>query len=144
MQRRNFLSLIGAAAVAPALPAIGAPTSVAATATGYNRYMYGLAVFQARTRASITAADLVTRLGVSAPQASAMINEMSARGVLSSVTGAARIAATAPPRKPYVRKMLRQIAEMTHDPADPPKSNTLKSAPASARPVHTQCTSCDN
>ena len=139
MHRRRFLSLIGATAVAPALPAMGAPASAAA---GYNRYMYGLAVFQARTRAHITAADLAARLGVSPSQASAMMGEMTARGVLSSLTGAVRVAATPAPRKPYLRKALRRIAETLAEGAE--NQETPQSERSSARPVHTVCTACDN
>ena len=47
--------------------------------------MYGLAVFHARTRASISVADLVSKLRVSAATAEAMMGEMSARGVLAPV-----------------------------------------------------------
>lgn len=82
MKRRGFLSLLGAAGLAPVLPALPA---VPAAAAGYNRYMYGLAVFHARTRASITAADLAAKLRVGLGTAEAMVGEMTAKGVLSPV-----------------------------------------------------------
>jgi hypothetical protein len=115
MKRRHFLSMLGAATVAPALPAFGAQGSVAAAAAGYNRYMYGLAVFHARTRASVSAVDLISRLKVSAVQANAMMGEMSASGVLSQATGAVRVATSVSPRQPYIRKALREIAEWVED-----------------------------
>ncbi len=83
MRRRGFLSLVSAAAVAPALPAISAP---AVTAT-YNRYMFGLAVFHARTRAHVSAAGIAFRLKVTTVQAEAMIAEMAAKGMVTPVLG---------------------------------------------------------
>jgi hypothetical protein len=44
--------------------------------------MYGLAVFHARTRASVSAADLISKLRVSAATAEAMMGEMRIKGVL--------------------------------------------------------------
>ncbi|MGJ8546244.1 MAG: hypothetical protein ACSHWZ_12445 [Sulfitobacter sp.] len=127
MKRRAFLSLIGAAAAAPALPAFGvqggaavfAVSGAVSRAAGYNRYLYGLAVFQARTRASLNAADLIARLKVSAPQAQAMMHEMTARGVLSpALGGTVQVARAAAPRAPYLRRALR--------PARPDLPNLLK------------------
>lgn len=83
MKRRGFLSMISAAAVAPALPAMAAP---AVTAT-YNRYMFGLAVFHARTRAHVSAAGIAFRLKVSTIQAEAMIAEMATKGMVTPVLG---------------------------------------------------------
>lgn len=89
MNRRHFVRLLGAAVAAPAMPAPVAmpaarPASAAAGAA-YSRTLYGHAVFHARTRASLSAADLMTRLKVSAAQAEALMGEMSARGVLTPV-----------------------------------------------------------
>lgn len=136
MKRRNFLSLIGAASLAPALPSFGASSAVAA---GYNRYMYGLAVFHARTSAGLTTADLMSRLGISTPQARAMMGEMTKRGVLSGGAGVVTKTAYAAPRKPYVRKILRQIAD--HLETDTPNQKT---GPAYAHAVRVPCTPCDN
>ena len=130
MKRRKFLSLIGAASLAPALPTFGAPASTS-VAAGYNRYMYGLAVFHARTRKSLTTADLMARLKVNSVQAKAMMGEMSAHGVFSSVTGSVRIATTTAQRKPYVRKALRQLDEWldqsTSEAAEPKSDSALSS-----------------
>jgi len=111
MQRRQFLSLIGASALAPVLPAPSFGTGV--VQAGYTRYMYGLAVFHARTKGAVTACDLAARLGVTGPQASAMVREMTTRGIVSATTGALRTATPALPRKPYVRRILRQITNHT-------------------------------
>ena len=83
MKRRGFLRLLGAAAVAPVLPA-----PVAAQAVSYNRYTYGLAVFHARTRAHVSARGLAHCLKVSLPQAEAMIAEMASAGHVTPVLGA--------------------------------------------------------
>jgi len=83
MKRRGFLTMLGAATVAPALPSVAAP---AVTAT-YNRYMFGLAVFHARTRAHISAAGIAYRLKVTTVQAEAMIAEMTGKGMVTPITG---------------------------------------------------------
>ncbi len=85
MKRRAFLSMFGAAAVAPALPAMAAPAAQA----GYSRYMYGLAVFHARTRPHVSARGLAHVLKVSAPQAEAMIAEMASKGLVKPLLGGA-------------------------------------------------------
>jgi hypothetical protein len=73
--------MLGAAIAAPALPMV-APAPVAAT---YSRYMYGLAVFHARTRAHVSVRGLALGLRVSQAQATAMIAEMSSGGLVTSV-----------------------------------------------------------
>ncbi|THH36200.1 hypothetical protein E4Z66_14215 [Aliishimia ponticola] len=84
MRRRQFLSLLGAAGMAPALP-MPAARAAAVGAAGYNRYMYGLAVFHAHTRASISAVDLAGKLKVSLGTAEAMLGEMTAKGVVGPI-----------------------------------------------------------
>ncbi|MEO9864875.1 MAG: hypothetical protein ABJO29_03210 [Yoonia sp.] len=81
MKRRGFLTMFGAAIAAPALP-MAAPAPAAAV---YSRYMYGLAVFHARTRAHVSARGLALGLKVSTTQAEAMIAEMTANGLVKSV-----------------------------------------------------------
>ena len=98
MQRRNFLTMIGATALAPALPAFGA--SRAAAAAGYNRYQYGLAVFHARTRANISAAGIAHRLKVSIPQAEAMIGEMVDSNFVKPALGGSNVRAISNITKP--------------------------------------------
>lgn len=83
MYRRNFLTVAGAAVLAPLVPAQALPT------LGYSRTQYGLAVFHARTRASLSAADLMRRLNVSGAAADAMIAEMKTSGVIAPITNVA-------------------------------------------------------
>jgi len=84
MKRRTFLMGLGGAA---ALPVVPAP---AVQAAGYNRYMYGLAVFQARKSATVNATTLMSKLKVSALQAEAMIGEMAADGYLAQASTMAK------------------------------------------------------
>jgi 3-isopropylmalate/(R)-2-methylmalate dehydratase small subunit len=84
MKRRGFLTMLGAAVAAPALPAV----SSAPAAAAYNRYMYGLAVFHARTRAHVSARGIAYCLKVSTAQAEAMISEMTKNGLVKPVFGA--------------------------------------------------------
>ncbi|MEY1554172.1 hypothetical protein AB3Y40_00925 [Yoonia sp. R2331] len=86
MKRRGFLGMFGAAIAAPIMPAMGGTVATAAT---YNRYTFGLAVFHARTRAHVSARGLAYCLKVTVPQAEAMIGEMSAKGMVRPVLGAA-------------------------------------------------------
>ena len=99
MKRRNFLTMMGATALAPALPAFGAPVSVAAG--DYNRYQYGLSVFHARTRANISAAGIAHRLKVSMPQAEAMIGEMIESNYVKPVLGGSKVKAISNITKPH-------------------------------------------
>jgi hypothetical protein len=77
LKRRSFLAVFGAAIPAPALP-MAAPTHASAA---YSRYMYGLAVFHARTRAYVSARGLK----VSQSQAKAMIAEMTTSRLVKPV-----------------------------------------------------------
>jgi len=88
MKRRNFLTMLGAAASVPLMPA-PALTAAPAVAVSYNRYQYGLAVFHARTRSSLGVADLMSRLNVSGATAQAMMVEMKASGVIAPVVNSA-------------------------------------------------------
>ena len=78
MNRRKFLSLGAATAATPLLPALSFSSAVAPVS--FNGYQYGLAVFHARTRASLSAAELASRLRVSTPIAQGMIAKMRADG----------------------------------------------------------------
>ena len=81
MSRRGFLSMLGSAAVMPAVPLRGAFAAPAAAA-GYSRYMFGLGVFHAATQPTLTAAELASQLRIPLEQSSVMIAEMQAKGVL--------------------------------------------------------------
>ena len=95
MKRRGFLAMIGAAAVAPLMPAAGT-----AQAVTYNRYTYGLAVFHARTRAHVSARGIAHCLKVSVPQAEAMIAEMANNGLVKPVFGGPNVRAVSNILKP--------------------------------------------
>ena len=134
IKRRGFLAMLGAAGLAPALPAGG--TSVAAA--GYNRYMYGLAVFHARTRASLSAADLIARLKVNAVQAEALMGEMTARGVVAPVAHAAGgvVRAIDPNGSRPVQsigKTLRKVADWIDEDTAPADEETPPTAEAEAQ-----------
>lgn len=75
MNRRHLLSLMGAAAAAPALPP-AAFARVPALGKTKGLYAYALAVFHARIRPEITAADLALRLKVRPHVADQMIQRM--------------------------------------------------------------------
>ncbi len=83
MKRRNFLRSIGAVSL---MPLISAPLKAvgmgAVSQAPYSRYVYGLGVFHARTKASITAADLATKLAISQTQAHAMMGEILSNNVI--------------------------------------------------------------
>lgn len=81
MKRRRFLTLFGAALTTPALPLHAS----AAPAAAYSRYLYGLAVFHARTHAHVSVRGLALRLKVTPTQAQAMLGEMSAAGIVRPV-----------------------------------------------------------
>ena len=89
MERRNFLQMLGAAVAVPVVP--GSTMRAVASGAGYNRYMYGLAVFHARTRGSLTAADLATKLRVGSTTAHAILGEMSASRVISPALGSSSV-----------------------------------------------------
>jgi hypothetical protein len=131
MQRRSFLSMIGAASLTPLLPAIGASAPAAAMANGYNRYQYGLAVFHARTRIGLNAADLIAKLRVNPAQAHAMMGEMSASGILTrGASGAVTVSSNRITSKPYVRKALRQIIDGA---CDAPIEQTAETQPSGSQ-----------
>jgi hypothetical protein len=120
MKRRSFLSMMGAAGLVPAMPALAQPAPVAA---GYNRYMYGLAVFHARTRATVSVADLMTRLKVGSGPAEAMIGEMTAKGVIKpTLQSAGGLMRVIDPHhrssKIDVRSAVRRTAEWLQDDQD--------------------------
>ena len=87
MKRRSFLTMIGGAALAPALPNMGA---IAPATAGYSRYQYGLAVFHARCRTNVSAAGIAHRLKVTLPQAEAMMSEMVRANYVTPVAGGTR------------------------------------------------------
>lgn len=85
MNRRGFLSMLGSAAVMPAIPMRGVLAAPAAVAS-YSRYMFGLCMFHASGKASLTATELATRMRIPLEQSKSMIAEMQAKGVLKTGT----------------------------------------------------------
>jgi 3-isopropylmalate/(R)-2-methylmalate dehydratase small subunit len=118
MQRRHFLTMMGAAAAAPALPALGAHVQAAA---GYNRYQYGLAVFHARTRTQISAAGIAHTLKVTLPQAEAMISEMVDANFVKPVLGGTRVKAISKITKPDMLGFKRAARASRHAAKQPIK-----------------------
>ena len=133
MRRRGFLTILGAAASAPLLPAVparaagaaGAGVAGAATRTGYQKLLYGFAKFHAQTRASLTAEELIPRLGVNARTAEALMGRLAADGVVKPALGAApgvmrgvrRIGAAADAPEPTAlgRRLARWSDGLSHE-----------------------------
>ena len=130
MQRRHFMTLMGAAALAPVLPAAGG--RAAAAMAGYNRYQYGLAVFHARTRTHISAAGIAHRLKVSVPQAEAMIGEMVESNFVKPVLGSSKVKAISNITKPdflgFERAAQRSTTAANADPRSTLKNSERTSS----------------
>lgn len=75
MKRRQFLSMFGAAAAAPLMPALG-------SAAGYTRTTYELAIAHAKKYPLVSVGGLSKRIGIATPQAEAIIKQMSSEGLL--------------------------------------------------------------
>ena len=78
MRRRGFLGMLGAAVASPAIPMV-------APSAGFSRASYGLAMAHARKYPLVSVRGLVNRLGLSAPEAKAIITSMSSDGVLGGI-----------------------------------------------------------
>lgn len=74
MKRRSFLSFLGAATVAPALPALGAAAPSQAAVS--------LATAHARRYPYISVIGLSRRIGVSEVEAKGLMHELSRQGIL--------------------------------------------------------------
>lgn len=87
MKRRGFLTLLGAAGLAPALP--GLPVAAgSATSSG----LYARALAHAQTRASVSAKGLAHCLKISASQADALMARLRTQGAIAPTQGALRVA----------------------------------------------------
>ena len=109
MNRRGFLRALAAAVALPAVPgrAIGAAKGTAATVAGTS-YTYGLAVFHARTRSSVTAAELAARTGVTPGQAARTIERLLAeRHIVPGALPGSYTAANPYLQNPALREMVR-------------------------------------
>ena len=129
MKRRGFLAMLGASIAAPVLAVAAAPQSIAAAT--YNRTIYGMAVFHARTRAHITVRGLATRMQVTPIQAKAMIAEMSQAGLVVPVgAGGDSVRAVSRIYEPRTLHVPRRKVERTNV----SKVETVKgSSPTAAR-----------
>lgn len=78
MRRRSFLGMFGAAVAAPALP-------MAMPVAGVSQASYGLAAAHAQKYPLVSVMGLTKRIGLSPAQAQAVIQKMSAEGVLGAV-----------------------------------------------------------
>jgi len=137
MKRRNFLSIMSGAAIAPVLPlrAVQVAASTSAAGGGYARLLYGLSVYHAQVGGAASAVDLMPRLGVTATKAKALVAEMAAKGVVSpaaaSSTGMFRLTRRASPTTTSSRlaKWLdRQVVESA--PADLETKTEICAEPA--------------
>ena len=88
MQRRRFLSLIGAAGAAPLIPGAAAASGTGAL---YSRTLYSRAVMHARLRQHVSARGIAFRLKVPLAQAEGMISEMAAKGLVKPVVNGAGV-----------------------------------------------------
>ena len=79
MKRRSFLSMLGAALVAPALPAAGAP----------SRGLAALAAAHARKYPFVSVIGLSRRVGVSVREAETLLLDLSERGLVGTVNSCA-------------------------------------------------------
>ena len=89
MKRRGFLSMVGAAGLAPVLPSLAVPTP-----GGVGLGAYARAVMHARTRSQISAKGLAFCLKISAGQAEALMGRLASKGVIQPIAGTARAAST--------------------------------------------------
>ena len=81
MKRRKFLSMIGAATTAPLMPSVSvaAPPQMSVALKG--------AIAHAKASPYVSSWGLMHRLGVSAEEASALITDLSKRGLVAPVKG---------------------------------------------------------
>ena len=80
MKRRSFLSMLGAALAAPALPA---------TAGVPSRSLAALAAAHARKYPFVSVIGLSRRVGVSVPEAETLLIDLSERGLVGTVNSCA-------------------------------------------------------
>ena len=111
MKRRNFISLIGAAVTAPLLPrpVFAAPLAPAVVPRAYP---YGLAVFHARTKSTVTAAHLAKHVQVSPAKAEQMIARMLRENhIVAGATSGTYSAADPYRQNPAVKARARSNAQ---------------------------------
>lgn len=129
MQRRNFLTSLAALGAAPLIP-MGAIGGAATKAIGYNRYMYGIGVFHARTSASLGAAELAAKMAIPTSQAKLMLGEMISKGVVSPLTNTAgMVRAIDPINKPKLtmNEMLQKAVDWLDEPTQADQATVERS-----------------
>lgn len=97
-----------------------APQATMTASASYSRYMYGLGVFHARTKASLSATELVKKLAISPAQANAMMNEMIASNVVTT-TRAGVVQAVSQHMKPSARPSLQALHDRFMDLTETPE-----------------------
>jgi hypothetical protein len=75
MKRRNFLTLIGAAATAPLIPALPA-AAAPATALNFNQFTYGLAALHTRIEGGLPISEISRRFKLAPHQAEALAQKL--------------------------------------------------------------------
>ena len=115
MIRRNFLTLLGAAIAAPALPALPAAARAAAVPAAVPRaFPYGLANFYTRHNSTVSAGKLARYLNVSPGQAEQLIARLvqDQRLITSGVPGVYRATTPAPhPKSAEIKRAVKSRAE---------------------------------
>ncbi len=84
MKRRNFLGLIGAAVAAPLMPL---PTMGKAAGAAYSSSAMHAAIMHAQARVSFSVWGLAKTLGMTVPQAEALMGDMAKRGIVGPLQG---------------------------------------------------------
>lgn len=84
MKRRSFLTMLGAVAAAPFVPATAVP------AAGYSRASFGLAVAHAQKYPLLSVGGMAKQIGVTPVEARAIITEMSRDGMVKLLGPASR------------------------------------------------------
>ena len=90
MNRRQLLSLLGASAAAPILPALPQAAPSAAAIANVNRYTYGLAVLHTRFQPGMTIAQIAERFRLTPAQAKTLAQRMVTDGHATHVGGTLR------------------------------------------------------
>ena len=83
MKRRSFMRMFGAAAAAPALPAM----PLAAAPAAYSKAAFHAAVYHAQSRVSFSVWGLAQQIGIPVGQAETLMSDMAARGILGPIQG---------------------------------------------------------
>lgn len=82
MNRRGFLSTLGAALAAPLIPALPSAAPVAV-----NRYTYGLAALHTRIESALPLSELAKRFSLTAAQSRALAGQLVADGLVTQQGG---------------------------------------------------------